>query len=281
MSKDPATEIAALRDQIRHHDYQYYVEAAPEISDRDYDKLLERLKQLEAAHPELVTPDSPTQRIGDQPVSELPQVEHRVPMLSIENTYSLDELKKFGERTAKLLAGEPIEWVVELKVDGVAASLVYEDGLLVQGITRGNGRVGDDVTHNVRTIRDIPLRLHGKKYPRILEPRGEIYMANSDLVRLNERQKAEDKPLFANTRNVAAGSIRQLDPRICAQRRLRFFCHSVGDREGLDAQTHTEFLKEMTDYGIPITPGAGLLSLLRGRHRALRAAYRTAARTGF
>ena len=124
-----------------------------------------------------------------------------------------------------------------------------------QGITRGNGRVGDDVTHNIRTIHDIPLRLRGKKYPRILEPRGEIYMTNSDLVRLNERQKAEGKPLFANTRNVAAGSIRQLDPRICAERRLRFFCHSVGDREGLEAQSHIDFLKEMADYGIPITPG--------------------------
>ena len=255
MSKDPAAEIAALRDQIRHHDYEYYVEAAPEISDRDYDKLLERLKQLEAAHPELITPDSPTQRIGDQPVSELPQVEHRVPMLSIENTYSLDDLKKFGERTAKLLSGEPIEWVVELKVDGVAVSLVYEDGLLVRGVTRGNGRVGDDVTHNIRTIHDMPLQLFGKKFPRILEPRGEIYMTNSDLVRLNERQKAEGKPLFANTRNVCAGSIRQLDPRICAERRLRFFCHSVGDREGLEAETHMDFLKEMTGYGIPITPG--------------------------
>jgi DNA ligase (NAD+) len=254
--KAPAAEIATLRDQIRRHDYKYYVEAAPEISDREYDKLLERLKQLEAAHPELVTSDSPTQRIGDQPVSELPQVEHRVPMLSIENTYSLEELKTFGARTAKLLAGEPIEWVVELKVDGVAVSLVYEDGLLVQGITRGNGRVGDDVTHNVRTIYDVPLRLRGKKYPRILEPRGEIYMTNRDLARLNERQKAEGKPLFANTRNVAAGSIRQLDPRICAQRRLRFFCHSVGSREGLEARTHMDFLKEMADYGIPSTPDA-------------------------
>ena len=211
MPQNPASEIAALREQVRRHDYKYYVAAAPEISDRDYDKLLERLKQLETAHPELITPDSPTQRIGDQPVSELPQVAHRVPMLSIENTYNLEELKAFGARTAKLLAGEPIEWVVELKVDGVAVSLVYEDGSLVRGVTRGNGRVGDDVTHNIRTIRDIPLRLHGKRHPRILEPRGEIYMANSDLVLLNERQKAEGKPLFANTRNVAAGSIRQLD----------------------------------------------------------------------
>jgi DNA ligase (NAD+) len=260
MSKNPSFEIAALRDEIRHHDYLYYTAAAPEISDRDYDKLIERLKQLEAAHPELVTPDSPTQRIGDRPVSELSQVEHRVPMLSIENTYSLDELKKFGERTAKLLKGEEIEWVVELKVDGVAVSLVYEDGQLVQGITRGNGRVGDDVTHNVRTIEDVPKRLKGKKLPRILEPRGEIYMTNADLVHLNERQKAHGKPLYANTRNLVAGSIRQLDPRMCRERRLRFFCHSVGSREGLEPKTHMEFLKEMTGYGIPITPGVECFS---------------------
>ncbi len=260
MSKDVSSEIAALREEIRHHDYLYYVATAPKISDREYDKLIERLKQLEAAHPELVTPDSPTQRVGDQPVSELPQVEHRVPMLSIENTYSLDELKKFGERTAKLLKGEEIQWVVELKVDGVAVSLVYENGLLVQGITRGNGRVGDDVTHNVRTIHDIPLRLKGKRFPAILEPRGEIYMTNADLVRLNERQKAEGKLLFANTRNVVAGSIRQLDPRVCAERRLRFFCHSIGSREGLEHHSHMEFLKAMSDYGIPITPGAECFS---------------------
>ena len=256
MSKNAAAEIAALREQIRHHDHLYYVAAAPEISDREYDKLIERLKQLEAAHPQLITPESPTQRTGDQPVRELSQVEHRVPMLSIENTYSLDELKKFGERTAKLLKGEEIEWVVELKVDGVAVSLVFEDGQLVQGITRGNGRAGDDVTHNVRTIQDVPKKLKGKNPPRILEPRGEIYMTNADLVHLNERQKAEGKPLYANTRNLVAGSIRQLDPRMCRERRLRFFCHSVGSREGLEPKTHMEFLKEMAAYGIPITPGA-------------------------
>ena len=260
MSKDVASEIASLREQIRHHDRLYYVAAAPEISDHEYDKLIERLKRLEAEHPELVTPDSPTQRTGDQPVRDLSQVEHREPMLSIENTYSLDELKKFGERTAKLLKDEEIEWVVELKVDGVAVSLVYEDGLLVQGITRGNGRVGDDVTHNVRTIQDVPRKLKGKNLPRILEPRGEIYMTNADLVHLNERQKAEGKPLYANTRNLVAGSIRQLDPRMCRERRLRFFCHSVGSREGLEPKTHMEFLKEMTAYGIPITPGAECFS---------------------
>ena len=144
--------------------------------------------------------------------------------------------------------------MVELKVDGVAVSLVYEDGLLVRGVTRGNGRIGDDITHNVRTIRDVPLRLHGRHVPPLLEVRGEIYMTNSDLVRLNEQQKAEGEPLFANTRNVTAGSIRQLDPRICAERRLRFFCHSVGYAEGLKARTHMEFLDEMQGYGLPVTP---------------------------
>ena len=255
MASDPAAEIARLRDEIRRHDHKYYVEAAPELSDLEYDRLMERLKRLEAQHPESIAPDSPTQRIGDQPVKELPQVEHRVPMLSIENTYSVDELRKFGERTVKLLPGEPIEWVVELKVDGVAVSLVYEDGLLVRGVTRGNGRVGDDVTHNVRTMSSVPLRLHGGSFPPVLEVRGEIYMNNSDLVRLNERQKEAGEPLFANTRNVAAGSIRQLDPRICARRGLRLFCHSVGQCEGLAARTHMDFLDEMRSCGIPITPG--------------------------
>ncbi len=251
---DAATEIARLRDEIRRHDYKYYVEAAPELTDLQYDRLLERLKQLEAQHPELLTPDSPTRRIGDQPVEGLRQVAHRVPMLSIDNTYSIEELKHYGERTAKLLHGEPISWVVELKVDGVAVSLVYEEGLLVRGVTRGNGRTGDDITHNVRTIHDIPLRLHGRQVPPVLEVRGEIYMTNSDLVRLNEQQKQRGEPPFANTRNVTAGSVRQLDPRICAQRRLRFFCHSVGDTEGLQARSHTEFLAEMQGYGLPVTP---------------------------
>ncbi|NUQ64684.1 MAG: NAD-dependent DNA ligase LigA [Pirellulales bacterium] len=255
MSRDAAAEIEKLRNLVRYHDRKYYLEAAPEIGDLEYDRLVERLKKLEAEHPELITPDSPTQRIGEQPVEGLRQVEHRVPMLSIDNTYSLDELRKYGERTAKLLKGEPIEWVVEVKVDGVACSLIYEEGTLVRGVTRGNGRVGDDVTHNIRTIPDVPLRLlAGGGFPAVLEVRGEVYMTNSDLVRLNEQQRAKGEPSFANTRNVTAGSIRMLDPRICAQRRLRFFCHSVGSAEGLKARTHMEFLEEMRSYGLPATP---------------------------
>jgi len=254
MPANVAQEIAQLREQIRYHNHKYFVEAVSEISDLDYDRLVNRLKELEAKHPELITPDSPTQRVGEEPVEGLEQVEHRVPMLSIENTYSVEDLKKFGERTARLLPGEAIQWVVELKIDGVAVSLIYENGLLVRGVTRGNGRVGDDVTHNIRTIASVPLRLVGKDVPPLLEVRGEVYMKNSDLVLLNEEQKAQGLPAFANTRNVTAGTIRLLDPRIAAQRHLRFFCHSVGSVEDLKAKTHMQFLEEMTSFGIPITP---------------------------
>ena len=254
MPSDPAAEIARLRDEIRYHDRRYYAEAAPEITDLQYDRLMERLETLEAKHPELVTLDSPTQRIGDQPVEGLDQVEHRVPMLSIDNTYSLEELRKYGQRTAKLLSGEPIEWVVELKIDGVAVSLLYEQGRLARGVTRGNGRLGDDITHNIRTIRDVPLRLQGERVPQMLEVRGEVYMTNSDLVLLNEAQRDKGEPPFANTRNVTAGSVRLLDPRLCAERRLRLFCHGVGYVEGLRSQTHMEFLDELRGYGLPATP---------------------------
>jgi DNA ligase (NAD+) len=270
MPLDLAVEIDKLRDEIRGHDRRYYVEAAPQITDLQYDRLVEHLKKLESEHPDLLTPDSPTQRIGDRPVAGLNAVAHRVPMLSIENTYRLDELRKYGERVAKLLPGEQVEWVVELKVDGVAVSLIYEAGLLVRAITRGNGRVGDDITHNVRTIKDIPLRLHSpppdsSAVPRkdhaktshrapLLEVRGEIYMTNADLVLLNESQQRKGEPPFANTRNVTAGSIRQLDPRVCAARRLRFFCHSSGDTSGLAAKTHIEFLDEVRGYGLAATP---------------------------
>jgi len=254
MPTDPAVEVVRLRKEIRHHDCKYYVEAAPEITDLQYDRLLERLKRLEAKHPELATPDSPTRRIGDQPVEGLEPVEHRMAMLSIDNTYSIEELQKYGRRTAKLLPDESIEWVVELKVDGVAVSLLYENGLLTRGATRGNGRVGDDITHNARTIGGVPLQLTGRHVPPVLEVRGEVYMANSDLVRLNESQRRDGKPPFANTRNVTAGSMRQLDPRVCAGRRLRLFCHGVGYAEGLRASTHMEFLDGLRGWGLPPTP---------------------------
>ena len=253
MSSAPQ-RVEQLRAEIRRHDSLYYVHARPEISDLEYDRLLKELTALEKRHPELVTPDSPTQRIGDQPVAELPQVEHRLPMLSIENSYSEGEVREFAARTMKLLEGEPVEWVVELKIDGVAISILYQQGLLTRGVTRGNGQIGDDVTHNIRTILGAPLRLLGDNPPPVLEVRGEVYMTNADLVKLNERQQTAGENLYANTRNVAAGSIRLLDPRICAERGLRLFVHGVGYCEGLKAKTHMEFLREIAAYGLPATP---------------------------
>jgi len=254
MAADPASEIARLRSEIREHDRRYYVEASPTISDLDYDRLLARLQELEATHPALITADSPTQRVGDAPIAELSHVQHRVPMLSMDNTYSLDELLAFGARTAKLLPGEEIAWVVELKIDGVAVALTYEDGAFVQGATRGDGQTGDDVTHNLRTVAGAPLRLTGYDWPRLLEVRGEVYMTNADLAELNARQEAVGGKLYANTRNSAAGSIRLLDSRIAAQRRLRFFAHGLGYSEGLATNSHWEFLEQIGQWGVPATP---------------------------
>lgn len=251
---DAEQRIAELRQQIRQHDQAYYVLAQPTITDLEYDRLMDELKSLEAKHPELLSSDSPSQRIGDQPVAHLDQVAHLVPMLSIDNTYSVDELKKYGQRISKLLPDEPIEWVVELKVDGVAVSLIYENGQLIRGLTRGNGQVGDDITHNVRTIADIPLVLLGDQHPSLMEVRGEIYMTNDELVRLNQIRQEKDEPLYANTRNVTAGSIRVLDPRECAQRRLRMFCHGVGQVDGIQSDNHIDFLNELRSYGLPATP---------------------------
>jgi DNA ligase (NAD+) len=261
-----ALRIAKLREEIRRHDRRYYVEAAPEISDRDYDRLVDELRDLEAKHPELVTPDSPTQRVGDEPVPELQPVRHRVPMMSIDNTYGADDLAAWGKRVEKLLADaghtEPVEWVLELKIDGVAMSLTYGSGRLALAATRGNGVTGDDVTHNVRTIHGVPLVLALSAPPQSIEVRGEVYMTNSDLVALNETQAQEGLPAFANTRNVAAGSIRLLDPRECARRPLRFFCHGVGDATGLGAASQTDLLAWAVEAGLPVAPGTQVFGSL-------------------
>ena len=253
-----ARQLADLREQIRHHDRLYYVEAAPEISDLAYDQLLEQLRQLEQAHPDLVTSDSPTQRVGGEPVSDLQPVRHRLPMLSIDNTYSTTDLKAWGKRTEKLLrdAGDarPIEWVLELKIDGVAVALTYEAGQLSLAATRGNGTVGDDITHNARTIPAIPLSLDLADPPPLIEVRGEIFMTNSALVTLNEAQTARGLPPFANTRNVTAGSIRLLDPRECGSRPLRFFCHGVGDTGDLPVSSQTDLYTWATAAGLPVAP---------------------------
>jgi DNA ligase (NAD+) len=261
-----ASRIAKLREEIRRHDRRYYVEAAPEISDRDYDRLVDELRDLEVKHPELVTPDSPTQRVGDEPMPELQPVRHRVPMMSIDNTYGADDLAAWGKRVEKLLADaghtEPVEWVLELKIDGVAMSLTYGSGRLALAATRGNGVTGDDVTHNVRTIHGVPLVLALSSPPQSIEVRGEVYMTNSDLVALNETQAQEGLPAFANTRNVVAGSIRLLDPRECARRPLRFFCHGVGDATGLGAASQTDLLAWAVEAGLPVAPGTQVFGSL-------------------
>jgi len=262
-----AAEIERLRALIRHHDRLYYVDAAPGISDRDYDALVARLRALEESHPELVTVDSPTCRVGGEPVAELRSVTHRSAMLSIDNTYDTDDLLAWGRRVEKLLAAEgvaadAVHWVLELKIDGVAVSLRYDDGRLVGAATRGNGTTGDDVTHNIRTLRGVPLRLEGARQPASIDVRGEVYMANSDLVTLNEAQAARGQPPFANTRNVAAGSIRLLDPQECARRPLRFFCHGVGDATGLGFDTQMGLFRWAVEAGFPVAPGTRAFSTL-------------------
>jgi DNA ligase (NAD+) len=252
--QEAASSISELREQIRKHDNLYYVQAEPEISDLQYDRLLSELTDWEVRFPSLITPDSPTQKIGDRPVEGLAQVAHRIPMLSIENTYTEGELREFFNRVEKNLPGEPIEWVVELKVDGVAASIRYENGQLVAAITRGNGEVGDDVTHNARTIRGLPLQLQGAGIPKTLEVRGEVYMTNTDLVALNQQRAGIGEAEFKNPRNVTAGSIRLLDPKICAKRKLRFLCHGMGFCDGLQVRTHMEFLQKVGQLGVPSTP---------------------------
>ncbi len=248
----PAQEIAKLREEITKHDRLYYMEAAPVISDREYDKLMQRLLELEKKHPELVTTDSPSQRVGGEPIDGFVQVRHSVPMLSIDNTYNENELREFDVRVRKLLGTDDFHYLVEQKVDGVSASLVYENGVLVQAATRGDGVVGDDITHNVRTIREIPLRLNSNaKFPARLEVRGEIYMTNAELSRLNVIQKEKGENILKNPRNVTSGTIKLLDPRITAERKLHFFVYGEGSLDGLPVKEHGGFLELVKSLGLP------------------------------
>ncbi len=253
-------KLESLKKEIRQHDQRYYVDAEPLITDLEYDRLLDELKELERQYPHLVTDDSPTQRIGDTPVDHLEQVAHSVPMLSIDNTYQPEDLRSYLDRTEKLLDGETIDWVMEYKIDGVAASIRYEKGGMNVALTRGNGEVGDDITHNIKTIRDLPLRLELAHPPDVLEVRGEVYMSNSDLADLNVRQKQQGLDPFKNTRNVTAGTIRLLDPSVAAERKLRFFCHGIGQADGLKSTNHLDFLNEVEAMGIPSTPNVQRLS---------------------
>lgn len=259
MSHSPANEIAELRKLIEYHNRKYYVDAAPEISDLEFDKLLVRLQELEQAHPDLIAPDSPTQRVGGEPIEGFETVTHRVPMLSIDNTYNENDLREFDGRVRKLLRGASPHYVVEQKIDGVSISLTFENGVLVLGATRGDGVRGDDVTHNVRTIHDVPLRLHAKHPPATLEVRGEVYMPNSELSRLNKEYAAKGERLLMNPRNATAGTLKLLDPKLAAGRRLRFFAHGEGFLEGVLAKTHLEFLALLKGYGLPVVPHSAAL----------------------
>ncbi len=252
--KDIEQEAAKLRSELNRHNYLYYVEARPEISDRDYDRMMERLTELEASHPELITPDSPTQRVGGQPLEGFATVRHVVPMLSIDNTYSYGELREWDARVRRgLNPGEPLRYVVELKVDGVAVSLRYEHGVLVTGATRGDGERGDDITANLKTVREVPLVLQDCPAA-LLEVRGEVYMTNSELVRLNELRRAAGEVPFANPRNSTAGSLKLLDSKLCGQRRLRFVSHGLGEYQGIDESSYYALTRLIKTWGIPVSP---------------------------
>ncbi|GMU21967.1 MAG: DNA ligase [Phycisphaerae bacterium] len=249
---DAQQRIEALRDEIRRHDHLYYIEAKPVISDRAYDRLLEELKQLEKEHPDLLTPDSPTQRVGGAPLEGFRQVRHSTPMLSIDNTYNESELREFDARVAKGLGGEPYEYVIDPKIDGVAVSLRYEKGQLVLGATRGDGNVGDDITQNVRTIRSIPLKLHGRNLPEVFEVRGEVYWPTADFERFNAAREKAGEPTFANPRNATAGTLKQLDSRMVAERSLAFCAHGIGEVRPLPADRQYDLFQKLRDWGIPI-----------------------------
>ena len=250
----PAAEIDKLREEIRRHDRAYWVEDHPIISDREYDKLFERLKRLEAAHPELVRPDSPTQRVSETPIGAFGAVRHPVPMLSIDNTYNEDELREFDARVAKGLDGADYDYLVDPKIDGVSASLRYENGVFVLGATRGDGRTGDDVTQNFRTVRAIPLRLHGRGWPEVLEVRGEVFWPRPDFDAYNRRLVSAGKEPFANPRNATAGTIKQKDATAVADRRLSFVAHGFGEIVGVAFDSATDVFKAFRRWGIPVSP---------------------------
>jgi len=247
-----ADRIAELRREIRRHDRLYYVEASPEISDRHYDRLMEELKDLERRHPELVTPESPTQRVAGEPVEGFETVGHSTPMLSIDNTYSRDELREFDARVRKGLGDRAFHYLVDPKIDGVAVSLRYVEGVLERAATRGDGRRGDDITVNARAIRSIPLRLTGRGAPRIVEVRGEVYWPLKAFNAYNAGRVAQGLKALANPRNGAAGTLKQLDARVVAERRLAFIAHGFGEISDLPVDRASELMRLFADWGIPI-----------------------------
>lgn len=248
-------QINQLRTSLRHHEHLYHVLDAPEIPDAEYDRLMQQLRSLEAQHPELITHDSPTQRVGAAPLDAFEQVRHEVPMLSLDNVFDEDSYLAFDKRVHdRLKRAEPLTFCCELKLDGLAVSLLYENGELVRAATRGDGTTGENITANVRTIRAIPLRLHGENIPQRVEVRGEVFMPQAGFEQLNEEARRKGGKIFANPRNAAAGSLRQLDPRITAKRPLMFFCYGVGLLDGGDLpRSHIQRLMQFKAWGLPVS----------------------------
>lgn len=255
MSSPLETQIKELRDKIWYHAKKYYVDCAPEISDYEYDQLYAELVNLESAHPELVTTDSPTQRVAPEPASQFGRTLHKIPMLSIDNCYTLQDVRDFDARLRKLLhSSEAIQYVVETKIDGVAMSLWYEKGVLARALTRGDGKVGEVVTANVRTIRAIPLKLLTENPPDLLEVRGEVYMTRQEFEKINEERALRQETLFANPRNSAAGTLKLLDAREVSKRNLFFYVHTLGYMENIPQRTHREALQLFRSWGLPVNP---------------------------
>jgi DNA ligase (NAD+) len=255
-----AARVATLRHQIEEANYQYYVQDSPSLTDAEYDQLMLELQHIEQEHPELQTPDSPTQRVGAGPVEDVPQHRHPVPMLSLANARSLDELLAWHKRAQSILPNATFEYVCELKIDGLAMALTYDQGKLTVGASRGDGLLGEDWTPNIRTIRSIPQKLRGNPIPGKVEVRGEIYMSTKSFEKLNEEMT--DIRLFANQRNAAAGSLRQKDPRITASRHLDFFGYQIGYMQGLDFHSQWEALQLIRDWGFPVNPNIQLAKTL-------------------
>jgi len=267
---DAAERIEELRREIRRHDHLYYVRAAPEIDDRQYDRLLAELQDLEAQYPLLVTPDSPTQRVAGEPIGGFETVTHAVPMLSIDNTYGRDDLAEFDARVRRALGDRSFQYLAEPKIDGVAASLRYEAGRLALAATRGDGRRGDDVTANVRTIRSVPLCLDGPGVPDVVEVRGEIYWPRGAFDACNARRAADGQAVLANPRNGTAGTLKQLDPKVVAERGLAFLAHGLGELSAPLAPTADQTLKTLSGWGIPVSPHARLCADLDEAWDAVR-----------
>jgi DNA ligase (NAD+) len=257
--------VEELREQINHHNYRYHVLDQPEVSDFDYDQLVNELKALEDEFPELITPDSPTQRVGATPEDLFAPVKHRARMLSLDNVFSQEELEAWGRRVERII-GAGARYVCELKIDGVAVALTYENGVYLQGATRGDGETGEDITANIRTVRAVPQRLQLKKPPPVLEVRGEIYLPVKAFEKLNEELLGQGGRVFANPRNAAAGSLRQKDPKVSASRPLRLWCHGLGVAEGMRFRSHSESLEWMREAGLPVDPHVKVVDTLEEVH---------------